>query len=203
MLLRHGGLRDRSAVAAAVLARLRQAGFNYACFQVFSLPLDGTAGQGEAALPSGYRFAEVSAADLQTCPFPELRECSDYGGPGSHLFAVFRDDGALACVQCLWFGERYRRGGFWSVEADAAVSVHLVTAAAERGKGLATCLKQYSARRMREMGFSRLYSRIWWTNTPSLRVSEKAGWSRVGTIFEVSLPWTDRPLRWLTPRKRG
>jgi GNAT superfamily N-acetyltransferase len=198
-----GALPRRARVAAATLARLRRAGFDYACFKVFALPLNRAATSGEVSLPSGYRFAEVSPADLQACPFPELQDCREYCGVGSHTFGIFRDDGILACVQCIWFGERYWENGFWPIEADAAVSMHLVTATPEQGKGLATRLKQCSARRMREEGFSRLYSRIWWTNTPSLRVSEKAGWSRVGTIFEVSLPWTDRPLRWLIPRKEG
>jgi GNAT superfamily N-acetyltransferase len=189
-----------SAMATALLARLRRAGFNYACFKIFTLPLNAMAVDRIAALPPGYRFAELSPSDLQTCPSPELRDCQEYGGAGSQMFGIFRDDGVLVCAQCVWFGERYRQNAFWPIEPDAAVSMHLVTAAAEQGKGLATRLKEHSARQMREQGFSRLYSRIWWTNASSLRVSEKAGWSRVATIFEVFLPWARRPIRWTIPR---
>lgn len=187
-------------MATAVLARLRRAGFNYTCFKIFTLPLNATTVDRVGALPTGYRFAELSASDLQACPYAELKHCQEYGGAGSQTFGIFRDDGVLVSVQCIWFGERYRQSEFWPIEHDAAVSMHLVTAASEQGKGLATSLKQHSARQMRERGFSRLYSRIWWTNASSLRVSEKAGWSRVATILEVFLPWARRPIRRVIPR---
>jgi GNAT superfamily N-acetyltransferase len=187
-------------MATAVLARLRRAGFNYACFKIFTLPLNATTVGRVAALPPGYRFAELSPVDLQACPFAELQDCQEYGGAGAQTFGIFRDDGVLVCVQCIWFGERYRQSAFWPIEPDAAVSMHLVTAASEQGKGLATRLKQHSAWQMREGGFHRLYSRIWWTNASSLRVSEKAGWSRVATILELFLPWTRHPIRWVIPR---
>jgi GNAT superfamily N-acetyltransferase len=187
-------------VAPAVLARLRRAGFNYACFKVFTLPLGDTTVDRIGALPAGYRFAEVSPSDLQSCPFTELQDCQEYGGAGSQTFGIFRDDGVLVCVQCVWFGERYRQSAFWPIEPDAAVSMHLVTAASEQGKGLATGLKQHSARQMKERGFGRLYSRIWWTNASSLRVSEKAGWACLAIILELFLPWAARPIRWVIRR---
>jgi len=52
------------------------------------------------------------------------------------------------------------------------------------------------------MGFVRLYSRIWWTNTASLRVSEKAGWTRVGTVLEIHLLGLKNPVRRVF-RRRG
>jgi GNAT superfamily N-acetyltransferase len=191
---------NHPAHASALLSPLRRAGFDYACFKIFTVSLKTTEQDRTEALPSGYRFAELAPSDLKASTIPELQDCLEYGGPGSHTFGIFRGDGTLACVQCVWFGERYRQRGFWPIEADAAVSMHLVTAAAEQGKGLATHLKRYSASRLKEKGFSRLYSRIWWTNRASLRVSEKAGWSRVGTILEVSLPWSQRPVRVVFPR---
>lgn len=187
-------------MATAILARLRRAGFNYTCFKVFTLPLNATTVDRIGALPAGYRFAEPSPSDLQACPFAELRDCQKYGGADAQMFGIFRDDGVLVCVQCIWFGERYRQSEFWPIEGNAAVSMHLVTAASEQGRGLATSLKLHSARQMSERGFSRLYSRIWWTNASSLRVSEKAGWSRVATILEVFLPWARRPIRWVIAR---
>lgn len=177
------------------LAVLRHLGFGYSCFRVFTLPLDAAPAAEANALPEGYRFAELVAADVANCPFAELRECEWYGGPGSHLFGILRRDGVLVCMQCLWFGERYRQGEFWPLGARDAASVHLVTAVPERGKGLATTLKQHSAQRLRDMDFARLYSRIWWTNTASLRVSAKAGWSPVGIVVEIQAPWRRDPVR--------
>lgn len=182
-------------VGRRALAFLRRMGFGYSCFKIFTLPLHSTRTAGVETLAAGHRFAEVSATDLKGSPFAELRDCEGFGGQGSHLFGIFRDDGVLVCIQCVWFGDRYLRQAFWPLEADEAASVHLVTAAPERGKGLATQLKQRSAERLGEMGFVRLYSRIWWTNTASLRVSEKAGWTQVGTVLEIDVPWLKGPMR--------
>lgn len=184
------------------LAFLRRMGFRYSCFKIFTLLLHSTSTAREETLAAGHRFGEVSSTDLRASPFSELRDCEGYGGQGSHLFGIFRDDGVLVCMQCVWFGDRYHRHAFWPLEADDAASVHLVTAAPERGKGLATQLKQRSAGRLREMGFVRLYSRIWWTNTASLRVSEKSGWTQVGTVLEIHVPWLKGPVHHVF-RKHG
>ncbi len=192
----------RLSTGRRALAVLRRLGFGYSCFRVFTLPLHEATATGAKALPDGYRFAELSASDLASCPFAELRECEWYGGTGSHLFGILRGDGVLVCAQCLWFGERYRQRAFWPLAADDAASVHLITAVPERGKDLATRLKQHSAERLRAMGFARLYSRIWWTNTASLRVSAKAGWSQVGVVLEIQTPWRHDPLRRVF-RRRG
>lgn len=193
---------SRLSIRRRTLAFLRRMGVGYSCFRIYTLLLGSTKPAGVEALPAGHRFAEVSSSELKESPFSELRDCDSYGGEGSHLFGIFRDDGALVCVQCVWFGDRYHRQAFWPLEANDAASVHLVTAASERGKGLATRLKQRSAERLRKMGFVRLYSRIWWTNTASLRVSDKAGWTRVGTVLEIHLPGLKSPIHRVF-RRRG
>lgn len=194
---------SRLSTGRRTLALLRRLGFGYSCFRIFALPLRAVASAGAGTLPEGYRFAELSARDVANSAFAELRECEWYGGQGAHLFGILRYDGVLVCMQCLWFGERYRQREFWPLAADDAASVHLVTAASERGKGLATRLKQYSAGRLREMGFAHLYSRIWWTNTASLRVSEKAGWSQVGIVLEIQTPWRRVPVRRIFRRRHS
>jgi L-amino acid N-acyltransferase YncA len=187
-------------MARTLLAILRRLGFDYTWFRIYRLLLDvSLAGRSPPSL-DGYRCREVTEAEVETSPVEELRTCARYGGAGAHLFGVFRDDGVLACVQCVWFGDRYARNAFWPVEPGAAVSMHLVTDAAERGKGLATLAKQHSAQQLQAKGFTSVYSRIWWTNTASIRVSEKAGWKRVGTLVEVKLPALRRPWRIAVPR---
>jgi hypothetical protein len=169
--------------------------FHYSCWRIFSLPLKDTTLADAGTLPAGYRFAELSSADLSTCLCAELQRFEEYGGQDSCSFGIFRSDGVLACVQCMWFGERYQRQSFWPLEADEAASVQTATATEERRKGLATQIKQHSAVRMKQKGFSRLYSRVWWTNTASVRVHKKAGWSHVGTTVEVFVPGLRRPVR--------
>ncbi len=181
----------------SALAWLRRIGFDYSCFVIYSLPLAEAAPGRRAKLPSNYRIAEVSAGDLEGSSYPELRDCQSYLGADALVFGVFSSDDVLVCAQCMWYGDRYRKVRFWPLATDEAVSMHLISVDAERRKGLATCLKEESAERMRKRGFSRLYSRIWWTNRASRRVSEKAGWTQVGTVLEVKLPGRQRPLRFV------
>ena len=187
-------------MAKALLAILRRLGFDYTWFRIYRLSLDDRVAAGLPPTLNGYRCCELTSAELERSPVEELRTCAPYAGAEAHLFGAVRDDGALACVQCVWFGARYAKDAFWPVDSNAAVSMHLVTDPAERDKGLATLLKKYSAQQLREKGFTSIYSRIWWTNTASIRVSEKAGWKRVGTIVEVKLPVLRRPLRIASPR---
>jgi GNAT superfamily N-acetyltransferase len=187
-------------MSRTLLAILRRLGFDYTWFRIYRLLLDDSVADRPAPTLAGYRCCEVTPADLERSPIEDIRSCSNYAGPGAHLFGVIRADGVLASVQCVWFGARYTNVAFWPVEPQAAVSMHLVTDPAERDKGLATLLKKYSAQQLRAKGFSSIYSRIWWTNIASIRVSEKAGWKRVGTVVEVKLPALRRPLRIASPR---
>lgn len=169
------------------LALARRMGFDYACFRIYSIRLDDPT-VAPARLPPGYRFAQVTAAEIEASPHAALRACRSYLGDDAFVFGIYRDDDGIVCAQCVWAGERYRRSAFWPLAADEAASMHLVTAVGERGHGLATCIKVESARVLRARGYTRLYSRIWWTNRPSLRVSEKSGWTWIGTTLDVKLP---------------
>ena len=183
------------------LAWLRRIGFDYSCFMIYSMQLTETPAVERAALPHGYRIAEVSSEDLERSRHSELRDCRGYLGAEALVFGVFTSDDDLVCAQCIWFGDRYDNVRFWPLAAGEAASMHLISVTAERCKGLATCVKQESAERLRKLGFSRLYSRIWWTNRASRRVSEKAGWAHVGTVLEVKLPGTRQPWRFV--RRQG
>jgi len=182
-------------IVRPLLSMARRVGFDYTCFDVYMLPLHKAAAAGAPPLPHGYRFLELSGDDMRSCPDPDLEDCASYAGSDARLFGIVGDEGRLTCVQCIWFGERYAKHAFWPIEAGSAVSMHLVTARAERGRGLATQLKARSAGRLAELGFSRIYSRIWWTNAASIRVSEKAGWSKIGRVIEVFTPLRRGPWR--------
>jgi len=179
------------------LAWLRRIGFDYSCFMIYSTPLTEAAPGTRAKLPPNYRIAELATVDLDRSPHPEMRDCLSYIGTDALIYGVFSSEGVLVCAQCIWFGDRYRKVRFWPLAAGEAVSMHMISVAAERRKGLATCLKQESAERMRKRGFTRLYSRIWWTNHASRRVSERAGWNHVGTVLEVKLPGRRQPLHFV------
>lgn len=182
----------------AVLAGARRLGFGYECYRVLRVSLAREERASAPSLPEGFRFAEVSAGDVLGSNDMLIRDCDWYGGLGALGFAIrdARDD--IVCLQWYWFGERYQRAAFWEISSSEAASVHLVTLPVHRNRGLATELKRASARAMAQRGFTALYSRIWWTNAASLRVSEKQGWQRVGTTLRVRLPLRAAPLsfRW-------
>jgi RimJ/RimL family protein N-acetyltransferase len=181
-------------IARKLLGRVRDAGFDYHCFAIMCADL--AAGQArDVHLPAGVTFRTADPALVAADEDASIRDTAWCGGDNALGFALLRND-RIVSLQWIWFGPRLKDAAFWSFEPDAAASVQLITVPPARGQGLATALKQLSAARIRAMGFSKLYSRIWWTHTSSLRVSEKAGWKRVGTTYSVTVPWRKAPLEW-------
>jgi len=155
---------------------------DYGCYKIFAYDLEKSVES--SGLEPPLRFAEVSPGDVQNAKDEVIRNEAWYGGSDSRGFGIYRDD-RLVCLQWFWYGERYKRRNFWPLEPGEAKSVQLVTVPSEQGQGLATKLKQWSAYRMKQAGFSRLYSRIWYTHRSSIRVSEKAGWKHVATVVKI------------------
>ena len=183
------------AVAAFGKTIIRALGVKYCCFRVFALDLDSL--PAPAPLPPGYRCAEVSADEVCQASQPTIQSEAWYGGDDALGFGVFFGS-ELVALQWVWFGEGYRRRrNFWPLEQNEAKSVELVTAPERRGLGLATCLKQFSAQQLAARGFVRVYSRIWWNNWPSIRVSEKANWRAVALVVELTTPLRSRPFRFM------
>ena len=133
----------------------------------------------------GYEFREVDGEEIAAATDPEIRARAFYAGDGFAGFAV-SCEGEIVCLQCFWYGERYRLRNFWPLRPRQAKSVELFTTPAHRGKGLATALKTYSAEQMKEKGFDTLFSRIWHSHKASCRVSEKAGWTHIATVLEFT-----------------
>ena len=164
----------------------RKAGFDYQCFHVLRLPLDDALP--DDALPDGLRFALVSREEVAASPDETVSRCAWYAGTEAQGFALMHGT-RIVCLQWIWYGARYGREAFWTIGSNEAVSMHIVTVQDQRARGHATHLKRHSARFMRSRGFVALWSRVWWTNRPSLRVNRKAGWRRIGTIFSFRTPW--------------
>lgn len=180
------------ALAKAALAFLLG---DYEVYRIFRLDLAAAAEPDPGALAAaGYALREVSPDEVAAAADPEIRGRAFYGGDGAFGFAAL-EGGEIVCLQWIWHGARYRTRNFWPLAPDEAKSVELYTRPEARGKGLATALKEHSAAAMRAKGFRALYSRIWLTNRPSVRVSEKAGWRQVALVALV------RPLG-LGPRRR-
>ena len=186
-------------IAALGKALIRALGVEYCCFRVFSLDLNSL--PEPPPLPPGYRCAEVTGDEVREARQPAIQSEAWSCGEDSLGFGVFFGS-ELVALQWVWFGDGYRRRrNFWALERNEAKSVELVTAPEHRGLGLATCLKQFSAQQLAAKGFVRVYSRIWWNNWPSIRVSDKAGWKPVALVVELKAPFRSRPFRllWHSP----
>lgn len=180
-------------ITALGKAFIRVLGIDYSCFRVFSLDLNTP--PEPAKLPPGYRFAEVTGDEVREAQQPTIQAEAWYCGEDALGFGVFLGS-ELVALQWVWFGDGYRRRrNFWPLERNEAKSVELVTAPEHRGLGLATCLKQFTARQLAARGFIRVYSRVWWNNWSSIRVSEKAGWHAVALVVELKTPLRRCPFR--------
>ncbi|HEY8352160.1 MAG TPA: GNAT family N-acetyltransferase [Sphingomonadales bacterium] len=154
---------------------------DYGIYRIFAVDLP----QAVAPLPPGVEIRPIDSPVLEASDDPELRARAWYGGAEAQGFGLYAD-GELAAIQWYWWGERYRRRrNSWPLGPGGAKSVELYTRPQYRGRGYAALLKLHTAEAMAERGFRRLYSRIWHSNGPSIRVSEKTGWRRVGTYIEL------------------
>lgn len=123
-----------------------------------------------------------------------MMEQVGYLGSESMGFGYFVD-GQLAGVCFYWFGERYKRRGFWPLKQGEAKLVQIIVSPAARGQGVASALIQGSAQAMADAGFFRLYARIWHSNRPSMHAFEKSGWRRIAFVLEFNPFRTKKPLR--------
>lgn len=169
-------------MAKALLKRLVRAIVgDYGIYRIFAVDLP----QPQHALPPGVVIRPIDATDLEQSDDPELRARAWYGGAEAQGFGLYAD-GELAAIQWYWWGSRYReRRNSWPLDDRSAKSVELYTRPEYRGRGFAALLKLHSGDAMAMRGFTKLFSRIWYSNRPSIRVSEKTGWRRVGTYIEL------------------
>lgn len=152
----------------------------------------GGSADGTARKP-GFEVRLVDGVQLATADVL-MQEQANYLGSESLAFGFFLDQ-QLAGVCFYWFGERYKRRGFWPLQQAEAKLVHIIVSPSVRGRGVASKLIQVSAEAMADAGFSSLYARIWHSNRSSLRAFEKAGWSRIAFVLEFNPFRAKKPLR--------
>jgi len=80
---------------------------------------------------------------------------------------------------------QYDRTSTWPLREGEVAVMDIATEERERGRGLAPRLIRAAARHYLTQGRRRLIAFIWWSNSPSLRAFEKAGWRRIGCSVEL------------------
>jgi len=165
----------------------------YSAYYVYARSVGGgSSTQPEATLP--FRVEWVDESGIKCSPDPLIREQAGYAGPGSHAYACFDGD-RIVGICFYWFGDRYLKRNFWPLADGEAKLVQIVSLPEIRGRGVATQLIKSSFQDMMEKGFSRIYARIWHSNTPSIRAFERAGWMRVALVLEINPLRQSQPIR--------
>jgi len=171
----------------------------YSAYYVYARSVEGgSSAQPEATLP--FRVEWVDESVIQCSPDPLIREQAGYAGPGSHAYACFDGD-RIVSICFYWFGDRYLKRNFWPLADGEAKLVQIVSLPEIRGRGVATKLIKSSFQDMMEKGFSRIYARIWHSNTPSIRAFERAGWMRVALVLEINPLRRSQPIRMRFPSR--
>lgn len=111
-----------------------------------------------------------------------------YSGGGALGFGGWVD-GELATACWLWDRATYlsRRSVWPPPSDDTAKLVGLATAVRHRGKGLAPRLIRAICRHARDLGYRRLYARIYASNKASLASFRKAGWRPLLLVLDYHL----------------
>lgn len=163
-------------------AGLRRLFGEYSYYRVFASPKEhGRASPNQEGFLFNVDVDMLSKADSET-----IKAQSWYAGPGSHNFVLIQQREIVA-VCFYWFGDRYAGRAYWPLKPSEAKLVQIVVDPAHRGCGLGPRLIEQSAAVMREFGFTRLYARVWHSNTPSLRAFQAAGWKQIARVVEVRL----------------
>jgi len=154
-------------------------------------------------LCSDRRVVEVEVDAVMRCVDATLADQASYCGPDSHAFAC-HDEGRMAGLCFYWHGERYLKRNYWPLAPHEAKLVQIITAPQWRGQGVARALIAGSARSMFDLGFERLYARVWWSHRSSQAAFVAAGWRHVATVAEFDPLRRGRALRFrFGQRPRG
>lgn len=141
-----------------------------------------------------FSVQKIDDSDLAASDSFLLREQHPYLGEGTVGYGCFID-GQLAGACFYWHGKRYLQRNFWPLSKGEAKLVQIVTIPEMRGRGVARQLIAGSYQQMRKAGFTRVYARIWHSNTPSIRAFQRAGWQRIALVVEINPLRRERPLR--------
>lgn len=132
----------------------------------------------------------------------QMRKAARYGESGLLGMALV-EGGVPVCAAHFAQPQQYDRDSTWPLQPGEAALMDIATEEHERGKGHAVSLIRSATASLVQAGQHRLIAFIWWSNHPSLRAFEKAGWHRIGLSIEIrrARGWSSLKIPW--PRARG
>jgi len=131
------------------------------------------------------RFGPVDQACISNSPDELIQAQANYAGSGCFAYACYQQQRIVALC-FYWYGERYLSRNFWPLEANQAKLVQIICLPEMRGQGIASRLIIASSQQLQAQGFTRLYARIWHSNTPSLNAFIKAQWKPIARVISCN-----------------
>ena len=173
----------------AVLKRILRGVFSdYQLNRVYTLDL--SAGQCAEPQASGedVRIGRLeSSGPLSASDDQRMRDHAWYLDGDAEAYGVFEGE-QLTCVTCFWpAGHDKLPSRFGDLGAGCAVMVDLLTTPQARGKGYAALVTRYAQWDLGQRGYTTLWTWVWHSNAPSIRVFEKAGWRYAYFLAEFKL----------------
>jgi GNAT superfamily N-acetyltransferase len=148
------------------------------------------------------RFQPVGCDAIASSKDEIIVQQAWYHGEYSVAYACMKGS-RIAALCFFWYGERYSARNFWPLSQGEAKLVQIVVLPDMRGQGIARSLIQFAAQDMHHRGFRNLYARIWWSNTPSIRAFERAGWKRVAAVVDACVVFRKESFRLRLTRVLG
>lgn len=167
---------------------------DYLIFDIYKIELENLVAS--PAVPAQYRFQQITTTDeISQSSDPDLKKCVSAINPESNGFGIWKSAGIVG-VCWIWSGQHYKKKrNFLPLQANEAELVFLSVAKSARGEGLAKLLIHHASYLTKQANFTRIYARIWHSNTPSIRSFQNAGWVKHSKVFEIRFKGINTPLR--------
>lgn len=117
----------------------------------------------------------------------QIRDHAWYLDKYAHVYGIYQEQ-QLVCICAFWVAGHPRMPGrFMTLQKNEAVMVDLLTAPECRGKGYALAITNFAQNDLFVKGYRKLWTWVWHSNTPSIRVFHKAGWHYAYLLLEFQL----------------
>lgn len=168
---------------------------DYSIYRIYGYTGSGTVSTSDVGTPARkFRFEVVMEGEIRHSSDELIAQQAWYHGQGAYAYACFQDS-RIVGLCFFWHGDRYAERNFWPLSGGEAKLVQLIVLPELRGCGIGRDLVKFAANDMFRQGYKHLYSRIWWSNIPSLRVFEHAGWQPVATVIELCIRGRHQPFK--------
>jgi len=140
-----------------------------------------------------------SQEQFAASPNQRIRDHAWYLDKHAYVYGVYKGH-ELVCICSFWIAGHPRMPSRFSMlKENEAVMVDLLTAPEYRGKGYALTITRFAENDLFLKGYNRLWTWVWHSNNPSIRIFNKAGWNYSHLLLEFQLYGMKDYLRFKLP----